>query len=552
MASLQPQTGTLGKRLAKHLLRRATFNYTKANIDTYSTMTVGAAVDALFNFTGTTPALAMNEPVDPGNNSTPWINSGSKGSTGEFRLRDYVRCWWLNEAMHDATARHKMMFFLHGIFCIHSDLRTSEEFFDYLALIRHCCNGSYKELAYKMTLDNFMMDYLDNEANTKWNPNENYAREFLELFTIGKGPQIGPGDYSNYKEEDVLAGAKLLTGFRRTNRDGNTWSSSNIDPDTGLHQAIAHYNRHETSDKTFSSHFQNMTITSATTAAEMYDELQDYVDMIFAQDETAKNIVRKIYRHFVARDISTEIENDIIVPLANTFRNSNYDLPSVMKQLFKSQHFFGMDDNNASDDILGRIIKSPLEQTMQTLTFFNVGIPDPTSQADDHYNEFWRRSIIEVVLDQAGLEVFRPSSVAGYPAYYQEPQFHRNWFSSSTIIARYKVPEMILKNRRLLSWGDFHGTFDIVQFVRYSGVCTNPSQAADIVDDIIDYLLVETPDASRRDYFIQTILDGLPDFDWTEDWNDYVSGTAPDDSAVRAPLDRFFKALLYSPEWQCM
>ena len=555
MASLNPHNGTLGKRLAKHLLRRATYKYTKQMVDSYSTMTADAAVDALFNFDWNTP-LTNDEPIDPGNNNNTWINSGSKGSTGEFRLRDYVRVWFLNEAINDETARFKMMFFLHGIFCIHSDMRSSEEFFDYVQLLRYYAQGSYKELALAMTKDNMMMDYLDNEANTRWNPNENYAREFLELFTIGKGPQAGPGDYTNYTEQDVLVGAKLLSGWRRGDRSAGT----SVDPVTGLNCAYPEPWRHETGDKTFSAAFNNQTIIGAignsnsdpANVAAMESELQDYVDMIFDQDETAKHIVRKIYRQFVARDIDATIESDIIAPLATTFRNNNYDLGIVMKQLLKSQHFFGSDDGNLYNNTIGRIIKSPLDNIMQTLSFFEVILPDHDTNSDIHYNQLWRLSIIENVLNKAGLELFRPPSVAGYPAYYQEPQFHRNWFSSSTIVARYKLPDMLVRNRRLLMWGDFHADFDIVRFVQYSGVCTNQFSAAQIVEDIIDYLCVESPDTDRLAYFEQTVLDGNIPEDWTEDWGNYVGGVAPDDSTVRTPLESFFKALVYSPEYQVM
>ena len=551
MASLQPQTGTLGKRLAKHLLRRTTYKYTKQMVDTFASMTAETAVNALFNFDWNTPRINA-QPIDPATNST-WIDDPND-SGDDFYRKEYLRCWFLNEALNDETARHKLIFFLHGIFCIHSDMRNSRELFDYMELLRFYCKGSYKSLALAMTKDNFMLDYLDNAENTRWNPNENYAREFLELFTIGKGPQIGPGNYTHYTEQDVLEGAKLLSGWRYGDRAAGT----SVDPVTGINCGYPNAWRHVTGDKTFSAAFNNQTIVGATgnsnsdpaNAAAMEAELSDYVDMIFDQDETAKHIVRKIYIHFVARDLTPTIENDIIVPLATTLRNSDYDLETVFKQLFKSQHFFGTDDGNLYNNTIGRIIKSPLENILQTLTFFEVEIPDHDTATYDHYRNFWRLSILVNVLEKAGLELFRPSSVAGYPAYYQAPQFHRNWFSSSTIVARYKLPDMLIKNRRLLMWGDFFAQVDIVDFVQNSGVCTNTFSARQIVEDIIEYLCVEMPDTDRIDYFEQVILDGNIPADWTEDWGNYVGGVAPDDSTVRSPLESFFKALLYSPEYQ--
>ena len=99
----------------------------------------------------------------------------------------------------------------------------------------------------KMTMDNLMLIYLNNTTNNKNSPNENYAREFFELFTIGKGPQIGPGDYTNYTEDDVITAAKLLTGFKSSAR------GTVIDPDTGLSTGRTVFNQHDTSDKTFSA-----------------------------------------------------------------------------------------------------------------------------------------------------------------------------------------------------------------------------------------------------------------------------------------------------------
>jgi uncharacterized protein (DUF1800 family) len=158
--------------------------------------------------------FTRDQPIDPVTGQ-PWINNGTPTDTVQPSLRHYVRNWVLNEMRYDERYSHsKMLFFLHKCMVVNSNTNTSERFYDYLALIFKYTTGSFKTLAKKMTKDNLMLIYLNNTDNKKTAPNENYAREFLELFTIGKGPQIAPGNYTNYTEQDVVVGAKLLTGIR--------------------------------------------------------------------------------------------------------------------------------------------------------------------------------------------------------------------------------------------------------------------------------------------------------------------------------------------------
>ncbi len=120
----------------------------------------------------------------------------------------------------------------------------------------------------------------------------------------------------------------------------------------------------------------------------MWAELNAFVDMVFAQPETAKNLCRRLYRYFVSRNISDEIENEIIVPLSNTLIANNFEVKPVLEQLLQSEHFFDTDDSDNADEIIGGIIKSPLELTLQALTFFDVAMPDPLTQNTAHYIQF--------------------------------------------------------------------------------------------------------------------------------------------------------------------
>ena len=540
-------SGTLSAAQAKHLLRRMTYRYNKAQIDAYAGMSVSAAVDALFNFDYSTLTLA--EPIDP-NSGQPWINSGSAPSSAEFALRYYTIGWWLNEALNDPTARHKMAFFLHQSFPVHMDVRPAADLYDYMALLRFHAKGSYKELAQRMTLSNIMMRYLNNDNNNRWNPNENYAREFLELFTIGKGPQIAPQNYTHYQELDVQVGAELLTGWRKGDRS----NPAHKDPVTGLTQAYPTLNFHVTGPKTFSSAFpdangQPTTIATATSEADMFRELQDYVDMIFDQDETARHLCRKIYRFFVGGEISAAVETDIINPLAVIMRNSNYSLEATMKALCKSQHFFGMDDGIADNDIVLAVMRSPLDLALHTLSLFELPIPDPTSNPDAHYNELFRRGVQVAMCEKAGMMPFQPVNVAGYSAYYQAPQFHRTWFNGSSIVARYKLPQMLIEGKPLLTWGSLGTQIEIGNFVANSGWCNNPADSSSLVDDMAFYVFGHNLSADRLTYFEDILLGNLSPINWQFEWQ--ASQGAPGSGAAAA-LEKLFKAMLYSQEYQLM
>jgi uncharacterized protein (DUF1800 family) len=552
MASLSPLQGALGHRRAAHLLRRASFRYTKPTIDDLALKTAGQAVNELVKIQApqlTQPGYA--DPATPGSQPVEWIlppGLPSAVANGQdFLLRQYVLGWWLNEAIHDKGIGHKMMFFYHQNFVTTFQTSQTPFYFDYLSLLRFYALGNFKKLALKMVTDNVMLSYLNNAQNSVGNPNENFAREFFELFTIGKGPEIAPGDYTNYTEQDIVEAARLLTGWRLSLR-----STSTIDPETGIVAGRPVIGQHDKTAKTFSYHFNNQTIQGAQTAAAMTTELQQFVDMIFNQKETARHLVRRLYRYFVTRTISTEIENDIIEPLATSLQNGNYEVEPVLKTLLKSQHFYDADDSDNTNEIIGSMIKSPLELSFQAMTFFGMPIPDPITQNTIHHVRFYTGAVRNRMLSLAGMNIFSPSDVAGYPAYYQEPDFNRQWFNSSTIVARYKLPAMLLSGKYLIGGSanvDFGSKLDIAPWVKNSGVATNPRIADTLVTDLIKYLLPETPDSDRVTYYTNDILlDNLPATDWTYEWDNYVA--TGDDTEVTIGLEKLINAIMYSPEFQ--
>jgi uncharacterized protein (DUF1800 family) len=537
MASLLPKQGQLGKRLANHLLRRATFNVSKKRVDDFAQKTATQAVTELLKTTP--PTIA--EPIDF-RTGQAWINSGVAPTSQGAELRYYVNSWWLEAARQDLSIGHKMQFWLHTNFTADNLQRQPANYFDHLALFQFYQLGNFKSLARKITFDNVMLAYLNGAENVNGKPNENYAREFLELFTIGKGAQRGLDDYTNYTEEDVRAAAKLLSGMTYGDR------KLVIDPDTNLPTGKWNINAHDKTDKTFSDAFQKTVIKGGKTLVDMNAEFDNFLTMIFSQAETPRAVVRRIYRFFVGKKLTPEIEKDIIQPLADTFSKSGFELKPVIEMLLSSQHFFDADDANAKDEVLGTLIKSPMDLFLLAMNQFELPVPDPVTAPEAHYFNFYWRSAQAGFTEKANMKIFNPISVAGYPAYHQEPDFNRGWFNASTIVPRYRLGDMLLQNKRLVGGaGAFGVQLDPVTWVKKS--FPNVADSETLVAEILALLLPEPPENKRFSYFLNTVfLNNLPAADWTYEWAAYLKSGK--DTEVKIPLQKLIRAIMVSPEYQ--
>lgn len=552
MASLDPLNSQLGLRRAKHLLRRATFNYTKDQLELFASMTAVEAVNSLAN---NNPTLKINEPYDPLPNTSPdgyWISSTELPNTftGQGRKRAIVSGWWWYNALNEVTLKYKLSFFLHTCFVVGKDsgVGLSPFFYDHLRLLDYYALGNVKTLAKKITLDNGMLDYLDNTQNNKTNPNENYAREYLELFTILKGDQIGEGNYTNYTEVDVQQAAKVFSGFKKKyDRNGD------IDPETNIPIGYVAEGQHEPSDKTFSSAFGGQTILGRSTVSGIMEEMDDFVEMVFAQPETAKAYCRKLYRYFVKSSWNNTIETDVITPLSQQLIANNYELAPVVKTLLSSNHFYDLDDSDSTDNNIGAIIKSPLQLLSEICSIFDVSIPNPETESLNFYNNFYFKFIHDTYFESAGMDIFNPDSVAGYPAYYQEPNFDRNWFTSNTLIGRYKLIESLILGKNSITSGNIYTSLDSVLFVENKideEAAKNPNA---LISEISELLYPESIDTDRVNYFKQFLIEDSDDYYWTGAWLQYINTRTSDDKlTVKTRLDALITAMVNAAEFQLM
>jgi uncharacterized protein (DUF1800 family) len=559
MSSLNPVSGSLGRRAANHLLRRLTFGPKSKQISELENKTIDQALDQLLR--------NYNHPEPPIDTATgkQWVspapvdrNTGNRINSLENVLIPYTRFWWMDTMVKENTGIiEKMVFFYHSHFTtMQSRIHTSLSLYHQLALFRHHALGNVKELARKMCLCNAMLLHLDGNDNEKDNPNENFAREFLELYTIGKGPQVSATDYTNYTEQDIKEAARVLSGFKK-----DTTFSLNIDPDTGVPLCRVIVNpqnmaiRHDSGEKRFSHRFGNRVIKprevksyydlkNIATKEAAFDEVKDLVDMIFDQKETARHFCRKIYRFFVYHNITAEVERDIIGPLADTLYNNNYEMLPVLRKLFSSQHFYGKDNSTVADNVNGSIIKSPLDVVAGTLRYFSVQLPGRTD-LPDYYNLYGE--LIKLMTMQ-GLELYEPFEVAGYAAYHQAPDYHRNWISSNNLARRYQFADNLLKGIRYKDTGRVI-KLDIMKFVNDSNNVADPANAEQLVRTLVDDLLPETITETRFIYFLNEIfLDNLSVMNWKHEWENYKSSGK--DDAVRMQLEKLVRAIIQTPEYQ--
>lgn len=579
---LTPFTGTLGIKRASHLLHRATFGAKKSEVDAFAAMTAEEAISQLFQSALPDPIL----PIDPETGAGWVLSPASDANSGDTDLQEYFKGWFISQMLSpDIPAgqslayatREKTVFFIHTVLTtIQAKVDSSRALYFQNQLFRLYAfdktrgeKFNFKELTKKISVDNAMLRLLDGNLNVSGNPNENYARELCELYTIGRGlegtlpPVTDPGDYFVYRERDVQEAARVLSGWDFDD------TFSNIDPDTLLPRGKvrgnpANASSHDNTPKTFSDRFNNQTIQRNTdqvlfpgtgpTEASAYDEIHQLIEMLYSKPETAKNICRRIYRYYVYHSITEEIDNTIIADMAATFQQNGYKLQPVLEDLFKSQHFYEAAPQ-PTDDSFGGIIKSPLDLVIGTYRFFDIRLPDAITSANDFYA--YTGELLGA-MSGMGMRFYEPFDVAGYDAYHQFPVYHRSWISTNYLAKRY---EFI---RSLQQMGQGMMTLDAYQFIRNNFPMSIASDARRLIIELARYLfpvhdnLTFDPaaddnaglTAERLNYFLTAFLkspeiDTDPEGEWTHRWT-----TLEEIEVVIGQLRNLLNAMMQSPEYQ--
>lgn len=299
-------------------------------------------VDGLFKGVQDVAAMKKQELT---NEQKKMIREQSRDDLKNLNLR------WLDEMINsEAQLREKMSLFWHG----HFACRVINSYFqqELLQTIRENALGSFKDMLVAVSKSPSMLSFLNNQQNKKKHPNENFAREVMELFTMGRG---------NYTENDIKEAARAFTGW-----------GFNIKGEFEFRKF-----QHDTDSKTILGKTGNF-------------DGDDVLNILLEQKQTAKYITKKIYKFFV----NDTVDDAKVEWLANRFYENDYDVKKLLTDIFTASWFY--DEKN-----IGSQIKSPVQLLAGIRRLLPMELENDQSQL------LFQRTLGQIL--------FYPPNVAGWP-----------------------------------------------------------------------------------------------------------------------------------------
>ena len=328
-------------RMYEHLLRRAGFGARSDEIDTYRELSLRQAVDRLIDYE------SIPDDVDAKIPEVGYVGMTLRGEFSPHTDINHARQRWLFRMIHtDRPLQEKMALFWHNHFATaYSKIAGTfgaEEGARYMAakptdhvsgvadngvrgqieMLRDNALGNFRELLVAIAKDTAILVWLDGRTNVRARPQENFAREIMELFTMGVG---------TFTEADVYAAARVFTG----------WNLAR--PGSGPQQ---HYEfnyvggQHDTAEKIFSFRIYpdgNKTIPARPAAEGMQDGL-DFIDALVANPETPRYLARKLFRFFISE--TANIDERWVEKIAAVYVFSRYDMRTVVRAVLMSGEFW--------------------------------------------------------------------------------------------------------------------------------------------------------------------------------------------------------------------
>jgi uncharacterized protein (DUF1800 family) len=405
-------------RQIEHLLRRAGFGARPDELDYYSGQAVSEVVDALVSYE------QVADEVDSNIGRSGYVGTTTRGVFSPNTNITDARQRWLFRLVHsDRPLQEKMTLFWHNHFATgyskvagalgaleatrYMAARASEDpggVRGQIELFRDMALGNFRDLLFEVAKDTAMLVWLDGRTNTKAKPQENFAREIMELFTVGVG---------HYTESDVYAGARVFTGWN-LQRMGSAANGS-------AHLEFAYVAaQHDTGPKTFSFPVYpdgGSTIPARSAGDGMQDGI-DFINGLAALPATGRYLAAKLFRFFVSE--FRPPDPSFVDRIARVYLSSRYDMRAVLREVLLSPEFWD------ARSVWGRYAW-PVEYVVRLLK--DVG---------------WVGFSVDSALTplaNMGLVLYDPPDVAGWDA-------GQTWFSSGAMLARMNFASTLAANQR--------------------------------------------------------------------------------------------------------
>ncbi len=366
---------------ALHLARRMAMGASYENVSIALNGSPADVVDALVD-------QAINLPLAPEPEWGYWQISDydpDPNVRNEQIIAQYNE-WGLQWAkdIKNNGLRDRMSWFWHNHFVTQLDTYQCPSWmYQYHKLLQEYALGNFKDFVYEMGINPAMLVFLNNIQNTQFDINENYARELYEIFTLGVD--------NGYTQMDIVETARAITG----------WSGIDVNNLCGVVEFVPAF--WDAGEKTIFGQTGNW-------------NYQDVVNILFEERsvEISEYVCGKLYRHFV----NPQEDEQIIVDLAEIFRNSNWEIEPVLRTLFKSEHFF-------DEAHIGTVIPGHIEYFLMFLN--ELGYED------------WDELIFAVVFSgtEYNQRMFNPTDVSGWAG-------NRDWVNSATLPYRWQGIQNIM------------------------------------------------------------------------------------------------------------
>lgn len=467
VSSLDEYTSALNKAEVYHLLKRCCYSIDISFARSLIGKTAREVVNLLINnaTNRTIPAPPFN--VNQGFRNPQLLpaeqyqDERNKNLTAHFAQNKQLIEWWIDLMRKDTKSLgEKVTFMWHSHFTTQydggSDVISAQYMYRQNQLLRRQFLGDFKSSLEQITIDGAMLQYLNGSQNIKDAPNENYARELFELYSVG----IGDGHYT---EDDIREAAKVLTG----------WKATHFLEETEIYQPYLRVNQFSTDTKTvFDTEFVVDYEVNQTNVFKNSIQKLMQVTLDKKGEEVSRFITGKMYRAFVYNNPDTD-ENETVKELAAYFRSNGFDTKKALVKLLTSQHFFDANNHGIS-------IKSPLESFLNLTAHFDLS------------NEELR-----IALKDSGQELLKPPDVSGWKGY-------RSWVNTKSLPGFIESFTTILNSKSDQYVGEWASKLD------------NYNDAYGLTESLALLFFGRVPTESRLKKVENALLGGAPYYEWPE------------------------------------